>query len=95
VNLEPELGTPTPTPTPTITPTPTATATPTVTPTPTPIVWKPEETFGTASNILVRILRGLGNALIWMVVVLGPFLVPLALIVWLIIWLRRRKRKPE
>jgi hypothetical protein len=95
VNLEPEVGTPTPTPTPTITPTPTATATPTVTPTATPIVWKPDETFGTASNILVRILRALGNALIWIVVVLGPFLVPLALIVWLIIWLRRRKRRPE
>jgi hypothetical protein len=89
VNLQPELPTPTPTPTATVTPTPTAT------PTATPIVWKPDETFDTASSILVRIFRALGNLAIWFVVVLGPFLVPLALLVWLAIWLRRKRRKPE
>jgi hypothetical protein len=91
VSLEPQLPTPTPTFTPTITPTPTAT------PTATPIVWKPNETFGEASSILARILRGLGNLVIWLVVVLGPFLVPLLLIVWLAIWLRRKDkgRRPK
>jgi hypothetical protein len=95
VSLEPELPTPTPTATATVTPTPTAT------PTATPIVWRPDETFGTASNVLIRILRGVGNLAIWFVVVLGPFLVPLALIIWLAIWFRRReqvgrgKEKPE
>jgi len=43
----------------------------------------------------VRILRALGNLAIWAVVVLGPFFVPLALIVWLAIWIRRKGRKPE
>jgi len=40
---------------------------------------------------MARMWRGIGNTLIWVVVMLGPFLVPVALIVWLAIWLRRRR----
>lgn len=82
VQLNPER--PTPTPTPTSTPTPT----------PTPVAWRPGETFQDASSVLTSILKGLGNLLIWVLVVLGPFLVPLLLIIWLIVWLRRRKTRP-
>jgi Domain of unknown function (DUF4349) len=82
VQLNPER--PTPTPTPTSTPTPT----------PTPVAWRPGETFQDASDVLTSILKGLGNLLIWVLVVLGPFLVPLLLIIWLIVWLRRRKTRP-
>jgi hypothetical protein len=89
VHLEPQLPTPTPTAT------PTATATPTPTPTPTPLAWQPEQTFKSATNVSVRLLRGIGDLLIWIVVVLGPFLIVLALVVWLAIWFRRRRPRPE
>jgi Domain of unknown function (DUF4349) len=83
VQLNPER--PTPTPTPTSTPTPT----------PTPTAWRPGETFRDASDVLTSILKGLADLAIWVLVVLGPFLVPLLLLIWLIVWLRRRKtRKP-
>lgn len=81
VQLSPER--PTPTPTPTSTPTPT----------PTPVAWRPGETFQDAGGVLVSILKGLVNALIWIIVVLGPFVVPVVLLVWLALWLRRRARR--
>jgi hypothetical protein len=87
VHLEPQLPTPTPTAT------PTATATPTPTPTPTPLAWQPDQTFRSASNVLVRLLRAVGDLLIWIVVVLGPFLIPLALVIWLAVWFRRKRPK--
>ena len=85
VNLEPERPTPTPTLTPTVT------TTPTPTPTPTPIVWQPGETFTAATGTLGSILRGLGDLLIWLVVLGGPILVVIAIVV--AIWLRGRRRR--
>jgi hypothetical protein len=85
VNLEPERPTPTPTLTPTVTTTPTPTATPT------PIVWQPGETFTAATGTLGSILRGLGDLLIWLVVLGGPILVVIAIVV--AIWLRGRRRR--
>ncbi|MBC8444679.1 MAG: DUF4349 domain-containing protein [Chloroflexi bacterium] len=76
-------------------PTPTPTATPTTTPTPTPVVWRPDETYRSASRVLGGTMRAIGNAVIWTVVVLGPFLVLVALVVWLGIWMRRKGRKPD
>jgi len=37
--------------------------------------------------------RGIGDLAIWVVVVVGPFAVAAALLVWLGIWLSRRYRK--
>jgi len=89
VHLSPDVPTPTPTPTPTVTPTLTPT------PTPTPIAWRPGETWQSATNVLGNILRTVGDAIIWLVVVLGPFALGLALLVWLGIRLRRLWRKPN
>ncbi len=73
------------------TPTPTPTATPTATPTPT--FWQPDKTAERASNTLSGLLRFAGDAIIWIVIVLGPCLIPIALIIALIVYLRRRARK--
>lgn len=73
------------------TPTPTPTATPT--PTPTPTFWQPDKTAEKATSTLSGLLRFAGDAIIWIVIVLGPCLIPLALIVALIAYLRRRARK--
>jgi hypothetical protein len=81
VQLSPDR--PTPTPTPTSTPTPT----------PTPVAWRPGETLSDAGGVLVSILKGLVDVLIWIIIVLGPFAVPVALLIWLAIWLRRRTRR--
>jgi hypothetical protein len=80
VNLEPERPTPTPTLTPTVTTTPTPTATPT------PVIWQPGETFTAATGTLGSILRGLGDLLIWFVVLGGPVLVIAAIVA--AVWLR-------
>jgi hypothetical protein len=85
INLEPERPTPTPTPTPTVT------ATPTPTTTPTPVVWQPGETFTAATGTLGAVLRGLGDLLIWLVVLGGPVLVIAAIVA--AIWLRSRRRR--
>jgi hypothetical protein len=81
IHLEPEVPTPTPTPT------------PTVTPTPTPVAWRPGQTLSSATDVLGAILRTLADLFIWLVVVLGPFILLLALLVWIGIRLRRRWRK--
>ena len=81
VHLEPQL--PTPTPTPTATPTPT----------PEPDVWRPDQTFRRASGVLGGILRVVGDVAIWVVVVLGPFLLPAALLLWAAIRLNRRRTR--
>ena len=53
------------------------------------------ETVESATNVLTSLLKGLADLAIWIVVVLGPFLIPVALIVWLVIWFRRRRPRPE
>ena len=83
VNLEPEL--------PMLTPTPTATPQPTAT----PIPWKPGEEFGKAKGTVTVLYQGIGNFLIWLVVVILPIILPPALILWGIWkWLNRKSVKP-
>lgn len=87
VHLSPEV------PTPTLTPTPTATPTPT--PTPTPVAWRPDQTFKRSTGILGSILRTLGDLLIWITIVFGPFVLLAGLVIWLGIRLRRAWRKSK
>jgi hypothetical protein len=87
VQLNPDRPTPTPTPTPTVTPTPTPS------PTPTPEAWLPGETLKSATSVLTTVVRTLVDVVIWVLVVLGPFLAVAALIVGLILWWRRRRMR--
>ena len=83
LNLEPEF--------PVLTPTPTPTAHPTAT----PIPWNPGQTFGEAKNTVTVIYQGIGNFLIWLVVVILPIILPPALLLWTIWkWLNRKSVKP-
>ncbi|HEX5837280.1 MAG TPA: DUF4349 domain-containing protein, partial [Anaerolineales bacterium] len=83
INLEPEL--------PMLTPTPTATPQPTAT----PIPWNPGEEFGKAKSTVTVLYQGIGNFLIWLVVVILPIVLPPALILWGIWkWLNRKSVKP-
>jgi hypothetical protein len=70
INLEPEF--------PILTPTPTATPRPTAT----PIPWNPSQTFGEAKSTTAVLYQGIGNFLIWLVVVILPVVLPPALILW-------------
>ncbi len=79
VNLDPIL------PTPTLTPTPTPTPTPMPTPTATPEAWRPGETVQEATDVLTRIVQGLIELLIWFTIVVGPFIVVLALFFWVVV----------
>lgn len=81
VTLNPQL----PTPTPTLTPTPT--------PTPTPVYWQPGKTVESAGNALSGLLQGLGDMLIWLGIVVVPFALPLVIIVAVITYFNRRKKK--
>jgi hypothetical protein len=81
VRLNPERPTPTPSPT------------PTPTPTPTPEAWRPGETVKSATGVLTSILKGLVDLAIWVLVVVGPFLIPVALVVGLVVWFRRRRSR--
>lgn len=65
--------------------------TPTPTPTATPVAWMPDKTFEAATGTLERILRSLGDLAIWLVVVVAPFAVPVA-IVGVVVSRGRRKR---
>jgi hypothetical protein len=69
--------------------------TPTPTPTPTPQAWRPGQTFHSAFDTLTVLVRGLGDVLIWVTVVFGPLILVAALAVGLILWARRRHRKPK
>jgi len=82
LNFEPEF--------PTLTPTPTPTAHPTAT----PIPWNPGQTFGEAKSTVTVIYQGIGNFLIWLVVVILPIVLPPALILWAVWkWLNRKTVK--
>jgi hypothetical protein len=77
-------------PTPTITPTSTATATPTATPR-----WYPGKTVSSASTVMVQMLQGLIDALIWMAFLLWPFVLVILLLWWVIRRFRRKPPKPQ
>lgn len=67
--------------------------TPTPTPTATLPAWKPVETFNEASNALSVILRFLGDLIIWLAVILLPFIIPLVFVIWLVVrWSKSRSR---
>ena len=87
VNFEPEL--------PVLTPTPTATIAPTSTPRPTATLapWKPGETFGDAQRTVTVVYRGLGDFLIWLIVVVLPILLPPVAALW-VLW-KLLSRKPS
>lgn len=88
INLEPQL------PDIVMTPTPT----PTSTPTPTPIQqlgpWDPGTTTQNATNVLVASYRAIIDFLLWIFIVLVPILAPPILLIWLILWIVRKKNKP-
>ena len=90
INLEPDL--------PHIVATPTLTPTLTPTSTPVPIEplgpWDPGRTVQEASHTVVTAYRAIVELLIWIFVVFVPIFAPPVLILWLIIWLVRRYRKP-
>jgi Domain of unknown function (DUF4349) len=90
VNFEPEFPVLTPTPTPTTAPTSTPRPTATLAP------WKPGETFGDAQRTVTVVYRGIGNFLIWLLVVVLPILLPPAIAIWLL-WklLSRKPSKPS
>lgn len=90
VNFEPEFPILTPTPTPTMAPTSTPRPTATLAP------WKPGETFGDAQRTVTVVYRGIGNFLIWLLVVVLPILLPPAIAIWLL-WklLSRKPSKPS
>jgi len=59
--------------------------------------WRPLETLKSAGRALVNTLKGLVNALIWLVVYVLPILIiiaiPIVLVILLIRWLVRRRKK--
>jgi hypothetical protein len=66
---------------PPLTPTPTPTITPTPTPKPLGLAnWDPGKTVVTAADTLVSVVQGLISSLIWLVVVIGPMVVPVGLL---------------
>ncbi len=83
INLEPDLPPVVATPTPTATPAPVQPLGP----------WDPGKTTQKATNALVAAYRVIIDLLIWIVVVLIPIFAPPVLLIWLIIWLIRRKTK--
>jgi hypothetical protein len=62
-------------------------------PTPTPAAWQPGKTIESAANSAGNLVRGLIDGTIWLVVALGPVLIPLALVVWLIVRAQRKRAK--
>jgi hypothetical protein len=67
--------------------------TPTPSPTPTPIAWQPGKTIERAGDTLGGLLRGLIDATIYLGIVLLPFVIPVAAIIALVVYLRRRGKK--
>jgi len=75
-------------------PTPTPTSTPTPTPTPTPAYWQPGKTVEAAGNTLGGLLRGLIDAVIWLGIVVLPFVIPVVALIAIVMYFNRRKKKP-
>ena len=86
LQIIPQIPTPTPMPSPTPTMTPT--------PTPTPVPWSPGQTFDDAttvtSNAASSLFRIGVELVIWTVVVILPFLLPIVIVIWFITWLTRK-----
>ncbi len=84
INLEPQL--------------PEVTMTPTPSPTPVPVQslgpWDPSRTTQKATYTLISVYRGVVDMLIWVLMVLVPIFGPPILLIWLAVWLVRRKMKP-
>jgi Domain of unknown function (DUF4349) len=70
INFEPEF--------PALTPTPTATPVPTAT----PIPWNPGQTFDDATGTVTVLYQGIASFMIWLLVVIVPIVLPLALLLW-------------
>ncbi len=66
---------------------------PTPTPTATPAAWQPEKTFSAATGALNNVLRGVGDAAIWLVAFIAPLVIPVALVISGMIWLKQRRVK--
>jgi len=64
--------------------------TPTPYPTPTPTTWQPGQTLSDAGDTLGEILQGLGDVLIWLVVVVAPLAIPVVLVVLAVRRLRKK-----
>ena len=89
LTIEPFIPTPTPSATPTVTPTPTPT------PIPTPETWRPGDTVQVAAVQLQDTFQNIADAVIYISIFCGPWLILLALIgipLWLIA--RRRGVRP-
>jgi hypothetical protein len=77
-------------------PTPTVTLTPTTTPTPTATPgWNPGKTVSSASTVMVKLIQGSLDLLIWMVFLLWPFVLIVLVVWWVIRRLRRKPGKPK
>jgi hypothetical protein len=77
-------------------PTPTATLTPTTTPTPTATPsWNPGKTVNSASKVMVQMLQGGSDLLIWAVFLLWPFALVVLVVWWVIRRLTRKPGKPR
>ncbi len=85
VNLEPQLPKIAPTPRPTATPTPVAALGP----------WDVDKTTRQATYTLVAAYRLIASVLIWFFVVIVPIVGPPVLLVWLVMWLMRRRSRPQ
>ena len=68
--------------------------TPTPYPTPTPVAWQPGKTIEAAGDTLGGLLRGLIDAVIYFGIVLLPFAIPVLAIVAIVVYFRRRGKKP-
>ena len=84
IDLEPDLPPVVMTPTPTATPVPLQPLSP----------WDPSKTTQSVTNALVSSYRVIIDLLIWIFVVMVPILAPPVLLIWLILWLIRKKSKP-
>ena len=84
INLEPDLPPVVVTPTPTATPSAIQPLGP----------WDPGRTTHKATNALIATYRVIVNILIWIFVVLVPIFAPPILVIWLVLWLIRKRTKP-
>lgn len=67
--------------------------TPTPSPTPTPVAWQPGKTIEAAGDTLGGLLRGLVDAALWFGIVLLPFVIPVAALIAIVVYFRRRRGK--